>query len=100
MPLGNPEAYMAEGMPQEEAMQAAYPAGPPMGEGVPQAAPSPDDMMLMLIQAVMQKWGESQGMVDMEKQMLIETLMQLAQPAPPMGPQDVVEGAQAPVGMM
>jgi hypothetical protein len=68
-------------------------ADPGMGMGMEPPAPDPDMMMMMLLEAVVGKWGESEMMVDMEKQMLMDTLMQLAAPPAAPGPEAMVEGA-------
>jgi hypothetical protein len=90
MPLGNPEAYMAEGMPPEEAAMAAGMA--PDGMGVLAPMPDQDAMMMMLLDAVTQKWGMAEAQLTAEKDVLMQTLMQIAMPAPQVGPQDFAEG--------
>ena len=104
MPLGNPEAYMAEGMPPEQAMAMAYPqGGPPMGP--PGMDPSmmgapPVDPLQMLLSAVMQKWDSGEAQMAGEKSMLMETLAMIAQSSPP-APQDMfAEGNPMNAGMM
>ena len=94
---------MAYGPPM--AMGAPAPMGPPMGQpmappmedpaaagvGMDQAQSSPDEMMGVLLDAVVNKWGSAESMVSMEKQMLVDTLMQIAMPQPQMGPADFAE---------
>lgn len=91
MPAGNPEAYMAQGMPPEQAMAAAGVA--PDGMGIAPPAPDQDAMMAMLMEAVMQKWGMAEAQLGAEKDLLTQTLMQIAMPTPPVGPGDFAEGA-------
>lgn len=91
MPIGNPEAYMAQGMSEDEAMAAAYPQEP-NGMGVPAPAPDQDMMMQMLLQAVTQKWGQAEAVIGAEKDLLVQTLMKIAMPAPQVGPGDFAEG--------
>lgn len=106
MPEGNPEAYMEQGMPEDEAMAAAGmgpepmgpmapgPEAPPMGMGpMGGMPPDQDAMMMMLMQALVQKWGSAEAQVAGEKGTLVDTMMQLAMPQPSFGPQDMVEGA-------
>lgn len=107
MPEGNPEAYMEQGVPPEEAMAMAGepPMDPMMGGSVPgpmgpMGPPEPpqDMMMAMLLQAVTQKWGGAEAQIAGEKDMLMQTLMQLAMPAPAFGAGDMVEGAPPMMG--
>lgn len=95
-PMGPPPMDPMMGAPMEDPMMA-----PPGADvGMEQAMPSPDEMMMMLLEAVTQKWGQSESMVDMEKQMLVETLMQIAMPQPEVGPADFAEpGMGAPMPM-
>lgn len=96
MPLGNPEAYMAQGMPEDEAMAAAGMGDPAMGapDGMGIAPPMPDQnaMMMMLLDAVTQKWGMAEAQLGAEKDLLTQTLMKIAMPTPEPGPQDFAEG--------
>jgi hypothetical protein len=104
MPIGNPEAYMAEGVPEGEAMMMAGmpPAsltGDPDGMDVPAQVPDQDGLMMMLLDAVTQKWGAAEAQISAEKDILLQTLMRIAMPAPQPGPQDFVEGTpMGPVG--
>ena len=105
MPLGDPQTYINEGMPPEQAMAAAYPQDAGMtgmeNTGMEGMEPQQDQMMMMLLQALMQKWGGSEAQITAEKDMLMQTLMQLAQGgAPAPGPQGFVEGGVPPMGMM
>lgn len=96
MPLGNPEAYMDQGMPPEDAMLAASGAGAPMMQP---PAMDEDAMMMMLLETVVGGIKEQELMADMKRQVLMQTLMELAMPAPQMGPGDFAEGGMtAPMG--
>lgn len=118
MPLGNPEEYMAQGMPPEEAMAMSGmgmaapmpPMGPdpmmgppPMGSPMgPEMGGAPDEtaMLAMLMQAVTGKWDQQQAELAGEKGMLMDTLMSLADAQPP-APQDMfAEGAPMNAGFM
>lgn len=97
MPEGNPEAYMDEGMSEEEAMMAAGMAPDPMMAADPMGAmaPPPMDamsMMPMLIEAVLGKWAGTEAQLAGEQDMLLQTLMMLAQPPQPMMGPDMMMG--------
>jgi hypothetical protein len=57
------------------------PGGMPMGggPGMPMMEPNPDEMLMMLLQAVMGKWQSGEAQLAGEKDVLLQTLMMLAQ---------------------
>ena len=86
-------AQMGAPMPPDPMMGG----GDPMMGGMPPMGPPDEDaMLMMLIQAVMQKWDSEEAQMMGEKDVLMQTLMMLAQPPNPGAP---VEGGM-PMGMM
>lgn len=115
MPLGNPEEYMMQGMPPEQAMMMAGGGMPPVDPMMSGMAPPPmgmdpmmgdpmmgaqPDPLEMLMAAVLGKWDTQEAQLAGEQDLLMQTLMSLAGPPPP-GPQDMfAEGAPMNAGMM
>lgn len=100
MPLGDPEAYMAQGMPPEEAMALAGGAPPmglpmdpmmggpmsdPMGAMPMAGAPDQNTMLVQLVDAVLGKWAGDEASIAGEKDALMQVLMMLAGAPAPMG---------------
>lgn len=71
------------------------PMGPPMG-GPPPGMPDENQVLAMLLDAVTGRWGGQETQLAGEKDVLIQTLMMLAQVGAPMGPEAMVEGSMGP----
>ena len=105
MPLGDPQAYIDQGMPPEQALAAAFPQGPPppgamppgaAPMGPPPAAGDEDAMLAQLINAVLGKWSSDAQQIAGEKSALMEVLMQLAGAPAPMGMPGTPEETMGP----
>ena len=114
-------AYMAQGMPPEQAMMMAGggmpPMGPPMGgppmlppSGAPMGGPPmgmdpmmgmpQQDPMEMLMGAVMGKWSQDEAQLSGEQGALMETLMMILNAQPPQPQEMFAEGDPNNAGMM
>lgn len=74
-------------------MAAPMPPQDPMMQAAP---PSEEDVMLMLLQEVMGRWGTGEQIIAGEKQALIETLAMLAQSQAAPTNEMYVEGGPMP----